>query len=129
VKLSDNTLGAASDTAISQRGIYQLLNKSKSFSENGYVTLPNNLMIQWGQWSKGNGDIVGERKHTIPFNLAFPNMCLTVSLSGGAGHSGDRNNNCITELMSFKQDSFNAFIYEYSASTQVYKLFWFAIGY
>lgn len=45
-----------------------------SFSSNGYAQLPSGLFIQWGVYS-------GATNGTVTFPIAFPNACLSVTIT------------------------------------------------
>ena len=54
-----------------------------SFNQNGYVTLDNGLIIQWG-------NVTGEGEKNFP--IAFPRACFTV-VAGNVDAQGDTADN------------------------------------
>lgn len=54
---------------------------------NGYVKLPNGLIIQWGSTDNPKGNSKGTQNtvKTMYFPITFPNSCLAVSLSSTLG--------------------------------------------
>lgn len=58
---------------------------------NGYVKLPNGLIIQWGCTDNPKADsgaVVNDKK-TMHFPIAFPNRCLLVNLSDTLGWASE----------------------------------------
>lgn len=60
-------------------------NQTTSLSSNGYITLPNGLIMQWCT----GGAVSSETDITTSFPIAFPNACLNVVV-GTYMPSGDR---------------------------------------
>lgn len=60
-------------------------NQTTSFSGNGYITLPNGLILQWCT----GGAVASESDVTTSYPIAFPNACLNV-IVGTYMPSGDR---------------------------------------
>lgn len=60
-------------------------NQTTSFSGNGYISLPNGLIIQWCT----GGAVASESDVTTSYPIAFPNACLNV-IVGTYMPSGDR---------------------------------------
>lgn len=58
---------------------------------NGYVKLPNGLILQWGCTDnpKGDSGAVFNDKKTMHFPISFPNRCLSVNLSDTLGWAGE----------------------------------------
>ncbi|UXT48826.1 hypothetical protein FY136_06050 [Agrobacterium tumefaciens] len=54
--------------------MFATMGADQLLSANGWVKLPNGLIIQWGQGSAGSGTA------TIAFPMAFPNACYGVTL-------------------------------------------------
>ncbi|AQS61803.1 hypothetical protein AGRHK599_LOCUS1193 [Rhizobium rhizogenes] len=71
------TLSAFARTVIDDANgaaMFATMGADQLLSANGWVKLPNGLIIQWGQGSAGSGTA------TIAFPMAFPNACYGVTL-------------------------------------------------
>ncbi|WP_141089393.1 gp53-like domain-containing protein [Campylobacter concisus] len=77
-----------------------------SFNQNGYVTLDNGLIIQWGK-------VTGEGEKNFP--IAFPRACFTV-VAGNADAQGDTADNAFAYPISKEK------FYYATKVTNVYKV-------
>lgn len=77
-----------------------------SFTQNGYVTLDNGLIVQWGK-------VTGEGEKNFP--IAFPRACFTV-VAGNADAQGDTGDNAFAYPISKEK------FYYATKVTNVYKV-------
>jgi len=89
---------------------------TQSLTGNGWVKLPNGLILQWGQ----NLASSGTNGATYSFPVAFPNAGLCIIPGGTVGAGSDAATGAdMTSLSQFR-------IFRRSASATIY---WYAIGY
>ena len=114
--------GSNSGVRINGNTIWNSGNQTTSFGGNGYITLPNGLILQW---CVGAG-ISSESDTTTSFPITFPNACLFVTV-GTQAPNGDRDS--MFQMRSYNTSSVtsrcNAFN---SAGGTLYPTV-FAIGY
>lgn len=61
--------------------IITLSDFNTSFTQNGYIKLPNGLFVQWGlaQYASARG----QEGDIVPFYITFPNLCMSIITSDG----------------------------------------------
>jgi hypothetical protein len=96
-----------------------------SKTADGYVTLPNGLIIKWGFYS---GNPVSSNI-TTTFSTAFPAACLNVSLTLSTAYAGVQSGKALTLMVTSKSSTqfvVNATGLNTASSDGFY---WMAIGY
>ena len=77
--LDENDMDSDSDTSLAtQQSIKAYVDGTVSTSENGYMKLPNGVIMQWGTLTPS------ARLTDVTLPIAFPNACLNVQSSIGA---------------------------------------------
>ena len=77
--LDENDMSSDSDTSLAtQQSIKAYVDGTVSTSENGYMKLPNGVIMQWGTLTPS------ARLTDVTLPIAFPNACLNVQSSIGA---------------------------------------------
>lgn len=93
-----------------------------SKTANGYVTLPNGLMIQWGLVS----NVQAGAGVTVTFPVAFPTSCVSVVLTNISGSSSVSSGYSQTSaVFSVSRTSFVA----QTGGSSIESKYWQAIGY
>ncbi|MGS6176996.1 gp53-like domain-containing protein [Enterobacter sichuanensis] len=101
---------------------------SGSLSVNGYINLPNGLILQWG----GAG---GLSQYSINFNIPFPNTCLQAyAVTDGDKDGVDVNLRASVEVGEFTSNGFTATCWNAAGSSSPAQklasraIHWFALG-
>ena len=98
---------------------------------NGYVKLPNGLIMQWGAGADGAGYTV----QTLTYPIAFPTAVLHIQVSGGAASgvalsAHDENNWKLVQSPAPTVTTFSVYnAYTGTLYSNPNKPYWFAIGY
>ena len=100
-------------------------------SDNGYLKLPNGLILQWGKVASG---WPGEGPYTVTFPVAFPNNCLNTQITVlSDGRKGSVNLDITIPVGTLKPTGFdamfNAMAFQGSSAADLRGFYWFAIGY
>ena len=115
--------GTATDkvlTASNASSLGGLSVSAESLAANGYVTLSNGLVIQWGSFT-----CAANTSTTVTFPLAFPTACRSVVVSGSQDTGGNAQDNPpqTRDILSVTQ--FRAV----SAQDSSYTAYYIAVGY
>ena len=99
--------------------------------DNGYLKLPNGLILQWGKVASG---WPGEGPYTVTFPIAFPNKCLNTQITVlSDGRKGSVNLDITIPVGTLKPTGFdamfNAMAFQGSSAADLRGFYWFAIGY
>ena len=129
--IDDDTMATASDTTLAtSESIKAYVDGVVSKSENGYVKLPNGVIMQWGSLTPAT------RLTDVELPIAFPNSCFNVQSSIGADFTDDgayEDNSLIWGGYPKDGDLSRIVIMSnliIGGSTATYKkIFWTAIGY
>lgn len=100
-------------------------------ADNGYLKLPNGLILQWGKVASG---WPGEGPYTVTFPIAFPNKCLNTQITMWSdGRKGSVNLDITIPVGAIRSASFDALFngigFPGSTAMDLKGLYWFAIGY
>lgn len=100
-------------------------------ADNGYLKLPNGLILQWGKVASG---WPGEGPYTVTFPVAFPNKCLNTQITVlSDGRKGSVNLDITIPVGTLKPTGFdamfNAMAFQGSSAADLRGFYWFAIGY
>ena len=100
-------------------------------ADNGYLKLPNGLILQWGKVASG---WPGEGPYTVTFPVAFPNKCLNTQVTVWSdGRKGSVNLDITIPVGTLKPTGFdamfNAMAFQGSSAADLRGFYWFAIGY
>ena len=100
-------------------------------ADNGYLKLPNGLILQWGKVASG---WPGEGPYTVTFPIAFPNKCLNTQITVlSDGRKGSVNLDITIPVGTLKPTGFdamfNAMAFQGSSAADLRGFYWFAIGY
>ena len=100
-------------------------------ADNGYLKLPNGLILQWGKVASG---WPGEGPYTVTFPIAFPNKCLNTQITiWSDGRKGSVNLDITIPVGTIRSASFDALFnsigFPGSTAMDLKGLYWFAIGY
>lgn len=100
-------------------------------ADNGYLKLPNGLILQWGKVASG---WPGEGPYTVTFPIAFPNKCLNTQITMWSdGRKGSVNLDITIPVGTIRSASFDALFngigFPGSTAMDLKGLYWFAIGY
>lgn len=100
-------------------------------SDNGYLKLPNGLILQWG---KVNTTWPGEGPYAVTFPVAFPQKCLNTQITIlSDGRKGSVNLDITIPVGTLKPTGFdamfNAMAFQGSSAADLRGFYWFAIGY
>ena len=100
-------------------------------ADNGYLKLPNGLIVQWGKVASG---WPGEGPYAVTFPLAFPNKCLNTQITVlSDGRKGSVNLDITIPVGTLKPTGFdamfNAMAFQGSSAADLRGFYWFAIGY
>ena len=99
--------------------------------DNGYLKLPNGLILQWGKVASG---WPGEGPYTVTLPIAFPNKCLNTQITVlSDGRKGSVNLDITIPVGTLKPTGFdamfNAMAFQGSSAADLRGFYWFAIGY
>lgn len=99
--------------------------------DNGYLKLPNGLILQWGKVASG---WPGEGPYAVTFPIAFPNKCLNTQVTVWSdGRKGSVNLDITIPVGTIRPVSFDALFngigFMGSTAADVKGFYWFAIGY
>jgi len=98
---------------------------SYSKSTNGYTKLPNGLILQWGEISRGSSDAV----IAVTFPITFPNAVLAVLISSDSIGSGTPDGR-VSRTRDITVTGFNSVIDSFNSNRcSNYSEKWIAIGY
>lgn len=100
-------------------------------ADNGYLKLPNGLILQWGKVASG---WPGEGPYTVTFPIAFPNKCLNTQVTAWSdGRKGSVNLDITIPVGTIRPVSFDALFngigFQGSTAADLKGFYWFAIGY
>lgn len=100
-------------------------------ADNGYLKLPNGLILQWGKVASG---WPGEGPYTVTFPVAFPNKCLNTQVTVWSdGRKGSVNLDITIPVGTVRPTSFDALFnvigFQGSSAADLKGFYWFAIGY
>lgn len=100
-------------------------------ADNGYLKLPNGLILQWGKVASG---WPGEGPYTVTFPVAFPNKCLNTQITVlSDGRKGSVNLDITIPVGTLKPTGFdamfNAMAFQGSSAADLRGFYWFAVGY
>ena len=100
-------------------------------ADNGYLKLPNGLILQWGKVASG---WPGEGPYTVTFPIAFPNKCLNTQVTvWSEGRVGSVNLDVTIPVGTVRPASFDALFnvigFQGSSAADLKGFYWFAIGY
>lgn len=100
-------------------------------ADNGYLKLPNGLILQWGKVASG---WPGEGPYTVTFPIAFPNKCLNTQVTVWSdGRKGSVNLDITIPVGTIRPASFDALFnvigFQGSSAADLKGFYWFAIGY
>lgn len=100
-------------------------------ADNGYLKLPNGLILQWGKVASG---WPGEGPYTVTFPIAFPNKCLNTQVTVWSdGRKGSVNLDITIPVGTVRPTSFDALFngigFQGSTAADLKGFYWFAIGY
>ena len=100
-------------------------------ADNGYLKLPNGLILQWGKVASG---WPGEGPYTVTFPVTFPNKCLNTQITVlSDGRKGSVNLDITIPVGTLKPTGFdamfNAMAFQGSSAADLRGFYWFAIGY
>ena len=100
-------------------------------ADNGYLKLPNGLILQWGKVASG---WPGEGPYTVTFPIAFPNKCLNTQVTVWSdGRKGSVNLDITIPVGTVRPASFDALFngigFQGSTAADLKGFYWFAIGY
>nr|DAK14608.1 MAG TPA: tailspike protein [Caudoviricetes sp.] len=100
-------------------------------ADNGYLKLPNGLILQWGKVASG---WPGEGFYTVTFPIAFPNKCLNTQVTVWSdGRVGSVNLDVTIPVGTVRPVSFDALFngigFQGSTAADFKGFYWFAIGY
>jgi hypothetical protein len=100
-------------------------------ADNGYLKLPNGLILQWGKVASG---WPGEGFYTVTFPIAFPNKCLNTQVTVWSdGRVGSVNLDVTIPVGTIRPVSFDALFnglgFQGSTAADLKGFYWFAIGY
>ncbi len=100
-------------------------------ADNGYLKLPNGLILQWGKVASG---WPGEGPYTVTFPVTFPNKCLNTQITVlSDGRKGSVNLDITIPVGTVRPVSFDALFngigYQGSTAADFKGFYWFAIGY
>ena len=100
-------------------------------ADNGYLKLPNGLILQWGKVASG---WPGEGPYTVTFPIAFPNKCLNTQVTVWSdGRKGSVNLDITIPVGTVRPASvdalFNGIGFQGSTAADLRGFYWFAIGY
>ena len=100
-------------------------------ADNGYLKLPNGLILQWGKVASG---WPGEGPYTVTFPVAFPNKCLNTQITlWSEGRKGLVNLDITIPVGTIRPASFDALFngigFQGSTAADLKGFYWFAIGY
>lgn len=100
-------------------------------ADNGYLKLPNGLILQWGKVASG---WPGEGPYTVTFPIAFPNKCLNTQITmWSEGRKGLVNLDITIPVGTVRPASFDALFngigFQGSTAADLKGFYWFAIGY
>ncbi len=100
-------------------------------ADNGYLKLPNGLILQWGKVASG---WPGEGPYTVTFPIAFPNKCLNTQVTVWSdGRKGSVNLDITIPVGTIRPASFDALFngigFQGSTAADLKGFYWFAIGY
>ena len=98
-----------------------LLDVARSLTNNGYLTLSDGLIIQWG-----TGSAVANTTTTVTFPITFPTSCLHVM---GTPSYGTASNNCMCTLVSNTTSQAVFQVFDYTNGALLVAPKWLAIGY
>jgi hypothetical protein len=91
--------------------------------ENGYTTLSNGMILQWGTKDLGSSTAVVEVTYPIP----YPNRCLNISVTPKSNtYSGSGSNSCYGQVID--NTKFHA-VMDYKNLSVTTSCYWFAIGF
>ena len=128
--IDDDTMATASDTTLAtSESIKAYVDGVVSTSENGYMELPNGIIMQWGSLTPSS------QLTDVSLPITFPNSCFNVQTSIGADYTdtGYEDNSLIWGGYPKDGDLSKIVIMSNlrnSNSTVTYrKIFWTAIGY
>ena len=100
-------------------------------ADNGYLKLPNGLILQWGKVASGWS---GEGPYTVTFPVAFPNKCLNTQVTVWSdGRKGSVLLDITIPVGTLKPTGFdamfNAMTFQGASAADLKGFYWFAIGY
>ena len=100
-------------------------------ADNGYLKLPNGLILQWGKVASG---WPGEGPYTVTFPIAFQNKCLNTQVTMWSdGRKGLVNLDITIPVGTVRPASFDALFngigFQGSTAADLKGFYWFAIGY
>ena len=100
-------------------------------ADNGYLKLPNGLILQWGKVASG---WPGEGFYTVTFPIAFPAKCLNTQVTVWSdGRVGSVNLDVTIPVGTIRPVSFDALFngigFQGSTAADLKGFYWFAIGY
>lgn len=100
-------------------------------ADNGYLKLPNGLILQWGKVASG---WPGEGPYTVTFPIAFPNKCLNTQVTVWSdGRKGSVNLDITIPVGTVRPASFDALFngigFQGSTAADLKGFYWSAIGY
>lgn len=100
-------------------------------ADNGYLKLPNGLILQWGKVASG---WPGEGPYTVTFPITFPNKCLNTQITMWSdGRKGSVNLDITIPVGMIRPVSFDALFngigFPGSTAVDLKGFYWFAIGY
>lgn len=95
-------------------------NWPSSLNTNGYMKMPNGLIMQWGQITTNSATI-----QTVPFNIPFPNACLNINLTINSTSGFGQ----YPFIRSYTNSNFMIDGASWGAGNPVVIKFWFATGY
>ena len=100
-------------------------------ADNGYLKLPNGLILQWGKVASG---WPGEGPYTVTFPIAFPNKCLNTQVTVWSdGRVGSVSLDITIPVGTIRPASFDALFngigFQGSTAADLKGFYWFAIGY
>ena len=98
--------------------------------DNGYLKLPNGLILQWGKVASG---WPGEGPYAVTFPIAFPDKCLNTQITVlSDGRKGSVNLDITIPVGTLKPTGFdamfNAMAFQGSSAADLRGFYWFAIG-
>lgn len=100
-------------------------------ADNGYLKLPNGLILQWGKVASG---WPGEGPYTVTFPIAFPNKCVNTQVTMWSdGRKGLVNLDLTIPVGTVRPASFDALFngigFQGATAADFKGFYWFAIGY
>lgn len=105
----------------------EFFSANRSLSPNGYQRLPGGLILQWGRSTGGTGGY--NTQHTQAFPIAFPTLCLSVTVGTASDRVTSPMANRFTYLVNHTRTNFTWVSDAIEQSSSPVDVTFFAIGY